>query len=62
MEPGILNIDDVIRVAVEVFDVDEVIARQALEPLCYIPSPWYDRGFHDGLVKARDKIDEIIDS
>ena len=57
-----LNLEDAVKIATREFDADEIIARQEFEQKCYIPCSDYEIGFYDGLAKARDKIEVIMNS
>lgn len=61
MKELFLNLEDAVKVAVYYFDADPVIARQEFEQKCYVTDKQYEIGYYDGLAKARDKIQEIMD-
>ena len=48
-KPGelFLTLNEAVKVAVNQFDVDPVIARQEFEQKCYIPCSDYEKGFYD---------------
>jgi len=55
-----LTLNEAVKVAVNQFDVDPVIARQEFEQKCYIPCSDYEKGFYDGLAKCRDIIEDAM--
>ena len=55
-----LTLNKAVEVAVNQFDIDPVIARQEFEQKCYIPCSDYEKGFHDGLARSRDIIEEVM--
>lgn len=56
-----LTLNKAVEVAVNQFDIDPVIARQEFEQKCYIPCSDYEKGFYDGLAKARDVIINVME-
>ena len=51
-----LSLDDAVKIAVQEFDADEVLARHAFEQKCYITDNQYVIGYHDGLYDAIEAI------
>lgn len=56
-----LTLDDAVKVAVVQFDADPIIARQEFEQKCYIPCSDYEMGYYDGLARARDTIENVME-
>ena len=56
-----LTLDDAVKVAVIQFDANPIIARQEFEQKCYIPCSDYEKGYYDGLARARDTIENVME-
>jgi hypothetical protein len=51
-----LSLDDAVKIAVQKFDADEVLARQEFKQKCYVTDNQYVIGYHDGLYDAIEAI------
>ena len=56
-----LTLNAAVKVAVNQFDINPIIARQEFEQKCYVPCSDYEMGYYDGLAKARDSIINVME-